>query len=117
HLIESPMPQPKLGRTNGSRSSDARHRLASRHSRQYDSPPMAVVKLPDGSTRDVAAGTTVMQLAESIGRGLAKAAVVGKVDGKLVDLFAVIPPGQHEVSIVTDRDPDGLFVLRHSTAH
>ena len=78
---------------------------------------MAVVKLPDGSKRDVAEGTTVGQLAESIGRGLAKAAVVGRVDGKLFDLAHKIPPGEHEVSIVTDRDPDGLSVMRHSAAH
>ena len=49
---------------------------------------MPVVKLPDGSRRDVADGSTVQQVAESIGRGLAKAAVVGKLDGKLVDLSA-----------------------------
>src|SRR6476619_3649886 len=78
---------------------------------------MPVVKLPDGSRRDVPDNSTVQQVAESIGRGLAKAAVVGKVDGKLVDLAAKIPPGEHELQIITDKDPDGLFVLRHSTAH
>jgi threonyl-tRNA synthetase len=77
---------------------------------------MAAIKLPDGSVREVPDGTTVAQLAESIGRGLAKAAIVGKVDGKLVDLSFPLR-GSHEVSIVTDRDPDGLFVMRHSTAH
>ncbi|HQY87484.1 MAG TPA: threonine--tRNA ligase, partial [Tepidisphaeraceae bacterium] len=55
-------------------------------------------------------------MAESIGKGLAKAALVGKVDGKLVDLTYPLT-GEHSVSIVTDRDPDGLMVLRHSTAH
>ncbi len=78
---------------------------------------MPVVKLPDGSRRDVPDNSTVQQVAESIGRGLAKAAVVGKVDGKLVDLSAHIPAGEHELQIITDKDPDGLFVLRHSTAH
>src|SRR5688572_2453852 len=78
---------------------------------------MASIKLPDGSVRDVPDGTTVGQLAESIGRGLAKAAVAGRVDGKVVDLACPLPAGQHEVSILTDRDADGLLVLRHSTAH
>src|SRR5919206_3431572 len=77
---------------------------------------MAAIKLPDGSVRQVPDGTTVAQLAESIGRGLAKAAIVGKVDGKLVDLSYPLR-GSHDVSIVTDRDPEGLFVMRHSTAH
>jgi threonyl-tRNA synthetase len=77
---------------------------------------MAMITLPDGSRREIADGSTVMQLAESIGRGLAKAAIVGKVDGKLVDLSTKLT-GEHQVSIVTDRDPDGLYVMRHSTAH
>src|SRR3954452_2929517 len=77
---------------------------------------MASIKLPDGSIRDVPDGTTVAQLAESIGRGLAKAAVVGRVDGRLVDLAYPLT-GSHEVSIVTDRDQYGLYVMRHSTAH
>jgi threonyl-tRNA synthetase len=77
---------------------------------------MASIKLPDGSVREMPDGTTVRQLAESIGRGLAKAAIVGRVDGKLVDLSHPLH-GSHEVSIVTDRDPDGLYVMRHSTAH
>ena len=77
---------------------------------------MASIKLPDGSVRELPDGTTVRQLAESIGRGLAKAAIVGRVDGKLVDLSYPLR-GSHEVSIVTDKDPDGLYVMRHSTAH
>lgn len=77
---------------------------------------MAVIKLPDGSRKDVPDGSTVMQLAESIGKGLARAAIVGRVDGKLVDLSYKLS-GEHEVSIVTDRDADGLYVMRHSTAH
>jgi threonyl-tRNA synthetase len=78
---------------------------------------MAVVKLPDGSKREVADGSTVMQVAESIGRGLAKAAVAGRVDGKVVDLASTLDGGEHELSILTDRDADALLVLRHSTAH
>src|SRR3954470_17286025 len=77
---------------------------------------MASIKLPDGSVRDMPDGTTVGQLAESIGRGLAKAAVVGRVDGRLVDLATPLT-GSHDLQIVTDRDPDGLYVMRHSTAH
>src|SRR6476661_7821279 len=77
---------------------------------------MAIAILPDGSKREVADGSTVMQLAESIGRGLAKAAVVGKVDDKIVDLSHPLT-GEHRVSIVTEKDPEALLVLRHSTAH
>jgi threonyl-tRNA synthetase len=83
---------------------------------------MASIKLPDGSVRDVPDGTTVLQLAESIGKRLAQAAVVGRVDGKLVDVSHPLA-GSHEVAIVTDKgrdgavDPDALYVMRHSTAH
>ena len=77
---------------------------------------MAKITLPDGSVREVQDGSTVYQLAESIGRGLAKAAVVGRVDGKLVDLSFPLT-GEHQVSIVTEKDADGLYVMRHSTAH
>jgi len=78
---------------------------------------MPIAILPDGSKRDLPPGATVLQLAESIGAGLAKAALVGRVDGKLVDLTHALPEGEHAVSIVTDRDPDGLYVMRHTTAH
>src|SRR5579862_8198659 len=78
--------------------------------------PMASIKLPDGSIKELPDGTTVAQLSESIGKRLAQAAIVGKVDGKLVDLACPLT-GTHEVSIITERDPDGLFVMRHSTAH
>lgn len=77
---------------------------------------MADVKLPDGSIKQVPDGTTVGQLAESIGKRLAQAAIIGKVDGKLVDLSCPLS-GSHEVQIITDRDPEGLYVMRHSTAH
>src|SRR5580704_833168 len=77
---------------------------------------MALITLPDNSRREIPDGSTVYQLAESIGKGLAKAAIVGKVDGKLVDLSHKLT-GEHQVSIVTEKDPDGLYVMRHSTAH
>src|SRR5438874_12184610 len=77
---------------------------------------MAIAVLPDGSKRELADGSSVMQLAESIGRGLAKAAVAGKVDDKVVDLSYKLT-GEHRVSILTDRDPGALLTLRHSTAH
>jgi threonyl-tRNA synthetase len=77
---------------------------------------MASIKLPDGSVKEVADGTTVAQLAEGIGRGLAKAAIVGKVDGSLVDLSHPLT-GAHDLQIITERDAEGLYVMRHSTAH
>ena len=77
---------------------------------------MASAKLPDGSVKEIADGTTVGQLADSIGKRLGQAAIVGKVDGKLVDLSHKLT-GAHDVQIVTDRDPEGLLVMRHSTAH
>src|SRR5436309_3078127 len=77
---------------------------------------MASIKLPDGSIKEVPDGTTIGQLAESIGKRLAQAAIIGKVDGKEVDLSYPLR-GSHEVQIITDRDPEGLKVMRHSTAH
>lgn len=78
---------------------------------------MASIQLPDGSMKDIPDGTTVGQLAESIGKRLAQAAIVGKVDGRLVDLSYPLTGGPHQVQIITDRDPEGLFVMRHSSAH
>ena len=78
---------------------------------------MATVTLPDGSSRDIADDATWRDFAESIGRRLAQAAVVAEVDGKLVDLSARVGPGTHAARLVTDRDEEGLFVMRHSTAH
>jgi len=77
---------------------------------------MAKVKLPDGSILEVTDGTTVMQLAEQIGPGLAKAAVAAKIDGRLVDLSTPLN-GEVAVQIITPRDDDGLEVMRHSCAH
>ncbi len=77
---------------------------------------MVTVRLPDGSQRQFDAPVTVAQVASNIGTGLAKAALAGKVDGKVVDTSFLI---EHDadVSIVTDKDADGLEVIRHSTAH
>lgn len=77
---------------------------------------MVSVRLPDGSQRQFDAPVTVSQVAASIGAGLAKAALAGKVDGKLVDTSYLIERDAH-LSIVTDKDADGLEVIRHSTAH
>lgn len=77
---------------------------------------MPVVTLPDGSVREYDRAVTLAQVAESIGAGLARAALAGKVDGKLVDLsFEIAQDAQ--VSLITTRDPEGLEVIRHSTAH
>ncbi len=77
---------------------------------------MPQITLPDGSQRQFDQPVTVRQVAESIGPGLAKAALAGRVDGKLVDTSYTI---DHDatVAIVTDRDPEGVEILRHSTAH
>jgi len=77
---------------------------------------MAQVRLPDGSVREVPDGYTVRQLAESIGRRLADAAIAARVDGRLVDLSYRLN-GSHEVTILTDRDPESLEIMRHSAAH
>lgn len=77
---------------------------------------MLNVTLPDGSVRNFPQPVTVAEVAASIGAGLAKAALAGRVDGILVDTSFVI--GQDaKLSIVTDRDADGLDMIRHSTAH
>ena len=77
---------------------------------------MASVTLPDGSKREYEGPVTVAQVAASIGAGLAEAALAGRVDGKLVDLSHVID-GDAAVAIITARDPEGLEIIRHSTAH
>ena len=77
---------------------------------------MVSIRLPDGSQRQFDAPVTVAQVAASIGAGLAKAALAGKVDGKLVDTSFLIERDV-DLAIVTDKDADGLDVIRHSTAH
>jgi len=77
---------------------------------------MPDIRLPDGSVRHFDAPVTVAQVAQSIGTGLARAALAGKVDGRLVDTSHLIE-ADSELAIVTDRDADGVDVIRHSTAH
>jgi threonyl-tRNA synthetase len=77
---------------------------------------MVSVRLPDGSQRQFESAVTVAEVASSIGAGLAKAALAGKVDGKLVDTTYLIERDA-DLAIVTDKDADGLEVIRHSTAH
>jgi len=77
---------------------------------------MVNITLPDGSVRQYDQPVTVAEIAASIGPGLAKAALGGKVDGKLVDTSHGIGRDAR-VAIVTDKDPEGLDLIRHSTAH
>ena len=77
---------------------------------------MVSVRLPDGSARQYDGPVTVAQVAASIGTGLAKAALAGKVDGKVVDTSHLIEQDA-ELAIITDKDPEGLDVIRHSSAH
>ena len=74
------------------------------------------VTLPDGSQKSLPAGATGADLAKAIGPGLAKAALAVRVDGQVWDLSRPLPDGQ-QVSILTDKDPQALDVLRHSSAH
>lgn len=77
---------------------------------------MVSIRLPDGSSRQYDHPVTVAEVAASIGAGLAKAALGGKLDGELVDTSTLI---DHDASlaIVTEKDADGLDIIRHSTAH
>ena len=77
---------------------------------------MISVRLPDGSKREFSEPVTVAQVAASIGSGLAKAAVAGRVNDKLVDTSYMIDKDV-DLAIVTDRDADGVDIMRHSTAH
>ncbi|MDE2259882.1 MAG: threonine--tRNA ligase [Betaproteobacteria bacterium] len=77
---------------------------------------MITIRLPDGSERTFPAPLTVAEVAASIGSGLARAALAGKVNGRLVDTSAAITEDAN-VAIVTDRDPEGIEILRHSSAH
>ncbi|HZU37163.1 MAG TPA: threonine--tRNA ligase [Gemmataceae bacterium] len=80
---------------------------------------MLTLRLPDGSTRQVAEGSRPRDVAESIGKRLAQAAVAAKLDGTIVDLNRELPAGngEHAFQILTDRDREALDVLRHSCAH
>ena len=77
---------------------------------------MVNITLPDGSIRSFDAAVSVAQVAASIGPGLAKAALAGRVNGKLVDTSHVMNKDS-QLAIVTDKDADGLDIIRHSTAH
>jgi threonyl-tRNA synthetase len=77
---------------------------------------MPVITLPDGSQRSFDAPVTVAQVAQSIGAGLARAALAGKVDGVLVDTSQLIS-ADAKLAIITDKDAEGLDLIRHSTAH
>ncbi len=77
---------------------------------------MVTITLPDGSQREFDSAVTVAQVAGSIGAGLAKAALAGKVNGELVDTSHVISADAH-LAIITDKDAEGVDVIRHSTAH
>jgi threonyl-tRNA synthetase len=77
---------------------------------------MITITLPDASRREFPAPPTVAEVAASIGAGLAKAALAGKVDGMLVDTSHRIE-ADAQLAIVTEKDADGLEIIRHSTAH
>ncbi len=77
---------------------------------------MPTISLPDGSRREYSQPVTVAEVAADIGAGLARAALAGKVDGVLVDT-ATLLESDVSLAIITDRDAEGLEVIRHSTAH
>ncbi|MCE1226785.1 MAG: threonine--tRNA ligase [Geobacteraceae bacterium] len=77
---------------------------------------MIQVTLPDNSIRELADGATVADLAASIGAGLAKAALAGQVNGQLVDLSVPLADGD-TVAIITEKSPEALEIIRHSTSH
>src|SRR6266699_2533051 len=77
---------------------------------------MPDIRLPDGAVKHFDAPVSVAEVAQSIGPGLAKAALAARIDGQLVDTSYVIDRDS-AMAIVTDKDPEGLEVLRHSTAH
>jgi len=77
---------------------------------------MVQITLPDGSQREFTGPVSVAEVAASIGAGLAKAALAGKVDGKVVDTSYTLS-GNASLAIITAKDAEGLEVIRHSTAH
>ncbi len=74
------------------------------------------ITLPDGSKKQLEDGATIADVAASIGAGLAKAALGGKIDGNFADLDTVVPDGS-TVEIITAKSPEALGIMRHSTAH
>ncbi|HAL43617.1 MAG TPA: threonine--tRNA ligase [Methylophilaceae bacterium] len=77
---------------------------------------MPEIRLPDGSKRQFESDITVAEIAQNIGAGLARAALAGRVNDQLVDLSFLIREDS-DVAIITDKNPEGLEVIRHSTAH
>ncbi|MEY3220954.1 MAG: hypothetical protein RIT27_2311 [Pseudomonadota bacterium] len=77
---------------------------------------MPIITLPDGSQKQFSSPLSVADVAASIGAGLAKAALAAKVNGRLVDTSFIIQEDS-TLSLITDRDPEGLDILRHSCAH
>src|SRR3970282_1154079 len=77
---------------------------------------MPDIRLPDGSVKKFDRPVTVAEIAQAIGPGLARAALAGRVNGKLVDASHRVEDDA-EVAIITDKDRDSLELLRHSTAH
>src|SRR5882672_11185443 len=77
---------------------------------------MPTIRLPDGSSKSFPGPVSVADVAQAIGAGLARAALAGKVNGRLVDTSFRIE-SDAQLTIVTERDPEGLEILRHSTAH
>ena len=77
---------------------------------------MTIVRLPDGSERKFEQSVTVMEVAASIGAGLVRAALAGKVNGKLMDMSHRID-ADCDLAIITEKDAEGLEVIRHSSAH
>ena len=82
----------------------------------FDNFPMPIITLPDGSEKSFDQALNVFEVAKSIGSGLAKATLAGKVNGELVDASYVIE-SDSSVAIITDKDEEGLEIIRHSTAH
>src|SRR5262249_2133873 len=80
---------------------------------------MLTLRLPDGSQKRVSPGTTPRQVAEGIGKRLAQAAIAAMYDGQIVDLDRELPGGngEHSFRILTEKDPESLGRLRHSSAH
>lgn len=74
------------------------------------------VTLPDGSKKTLQSGASVLDLAKSIGAGLARNAIAGKINGGLADLSAELGDGDH-VEIITEKSPEALEIVRHSTSH
>lgn len=77
---------------------------------------VTVVRLPDGSERIFDSPVTVLEVATAIGPGLARAAIAGKINGRLTDVYSQIE-GNSDLEIITEKDTEGLEIIRHSCAH